>query len=123
MIKKMKNYKVVEVYSGYGEMDINGGVSKVEGSSLKEVCINLLKIKKEEFEEDESYFEEFVNVWGVKGKVGSVGSGEEGYDLVFEEGSEWYEKIDKFDSWNEEEWNEWLKLNDEVMDFDEEGKI
>ena len=36
-----------------------------------------------------SYFEEFVNCWGVEGKIGSVGDGEEGYDLIFEEGSEW----------------------------------
>ena len=44
-----------------------------------------------------SYFEEFVNCWGVEGKIGSVGDGEEGYDLIFEEGSEWYEKVDKND--------------------------
>ena len=28
------------------------------------------------FEEDMSYFEEFVNDWGVKGKLGMVGDGE-----------------------------------------------
>ena len=126
----MKNYKVVNVYSGYGEMSING-VDEVMGNSLKEVCIDLLEEKKDGFvgdceegeEVDLSYFEEFVNIWGVKGKVGSIGGGEEGYDLVFEEGSEWFEKIDRNDDWNDEEWNEWLKLNEDGLEFDEEGKI
>ena len=126
----MKNYKVVNVYSGYGEMSING-VDEVMGNSLKEVCIDLLEEKKDGFvgdceegeEVDLSYFEEFVNIWGVKGKVGSIGDGEEGYDLVIEEGSEWFEKIDRNEEWNDEEWNEWLKFNEDGMKFDEEGKI
>ena len=130
MIEMMKNYKVVNVYSGYGEMSING-VDEVMGNSLKEVCIDLLEEKKDGFvgdceegeEVDLSYFEEFVNIWGVKGKVGSIGDGEEGYDLVIEEGSEWFEKIDRNEEWNDEEWNEWLKFNEDGMKFDEEGKI
>ena len=91
-----KKYKVVNVYSGYGEMDICG-VDVVEGKSLKDVCIKLLEEKKKRFNDEDSvsYFEEFVNCWGVEGKIGSVGDGEEGYDLIFEEGSEWFEKIDK----------------------------
>ena len=74
----MKNYKVVNVYSGYGEMSIEG-IDEVKGESLKDVCIKLLEEKKKRFEEDMSYFEEFVNCWGVEGKIGSVGDGEEGY--------------------------------------------
>ena len=118
----MKNYKIVGVYSGYGEMSIEG-VSEVKGKSLKDVCIDLLKEKKERFEEDMSYFEEFVNDWGVKGKLGMVGDGEEGFDLIIEEGNEWYEKIDKSDDWNDEEWNEWMKLNNEGLKFEVDGKI
>jgi len=117
-----KKYKVVGVYSGYGEMSING-VDDVKGNSLKDVCISLLEEKKKRFEEDMSYFEEFVNCWGVEGKIGSVGDGEEGYDLVFEEGSEWFEKIDKSDDWSDEEWNEWMKLNCEGLKFEVDGKI
>ena len=119
-----KKYKVVNVYSGYGEMDFNG-FDVVEGKSLKDVCIKLLEEKKKRFEDDDcvSYFEEFVNCWGVEGKIGSVGDGEEGYDLVFEEGSEWYEKIDRSDDWNDEELNEWMKLNSEGLMFEVDGKI
>ncbi len=119
-----KKYKVVNVYSGYGEMDFNG-FDVVEGKSLKDVCIKLLEEKKKRFEDDDcvSYFEEFVNCWGVEGKIGSVGDGEEGYDLVFEEGSEWFEKIDKSDDWSDEEWNEWMKLNCEGLKFEVDGKI
>ena len=119
-----KKYKVVGVYSGYGEMDING-VDVVEGKSLKDVCIKLLEEKKKRFEDDDSvsYFEEFVNCWGVEGKIGSVGDGEEGYDLIFEEGSEWFEKIDKNDDWNDKEWDEWMKLNCEELKFSVDGKI
>ena len=120
----MKKYKVVGVYSGYGEMDIMG-VDVEEGKSLKDVCIKLLEEKKKRFVDDDSvsYFEEFVNCWGVEDKIGSVGDGEEGYDLIFEEGSEWYEKIDKSDDWNDEEWNEWMKLNCEDLKFSVDGKI
>ena len=127
----MKNYKIVNVYSGYGEMSINRGIDEVVGNSLKEVCIELLEEKKDSFIEDGeedgevdlSYFEEFVNVWGVKDKIGSVGDGEEGYDLIIEEGNEWYDKVDNYDNWSEEEWNEWVKFNIDGFEFDEEGKI
>ena len=118
----MKNYKIVNVYSGYGEMCING-VSNEKGESLQDVCIDLLKEKKKMFEEDMSYFEEFVNDWGVKGKLGSVGDGEEGFDLIVEEGSDWYDKVDGYDDWSEEEWNEWIDFNNEGIEFDDEGKI
>ena len=130
MIMMMKKYKVVNVYSGYGEMSING-VDEMMGESLKDVCIKLLEEKKKRFEDDceeseevdLSYFEEFVNCWGVEGKIGSVGDGEEGYDLIFEEGSEWFEKVDKNDDWNDKEWNEWDKLNCEELKFEVNGKI
>jgi hypothetical protein len=118
----MKNYKIVGVYSGYSEMSIEG-VSEVKGKSLKDVCIDLLKEKKKMFEEDMSYFEEFVNDWGVKGKLGMVGDGEEGFDLIIEEGNEWYEKIDKNDDWSEEEWNEWVSFCGEGIKFEDSGKI
>ena len=39
----MKNYKIVNVYSGYSEMSINKGIDEVVGNSLKEVCIELLE--------------------------------------------------------------------------------
>ena len=64
-----------------------------------------------------------MNGWGVEGKIGSVGDGEEGYDLIFEEGGEWYEKIDKSDDWNDKEWDEWMKLNSEGLMFEVDGKI
>ena len=123
----MKNYKIVSVYSGYGEMSING-VSNEKSESLKEVCIDLLKKKKKLFEEegddsDMSYFEEFVNSWGVKGKLGSVGDGEEGFDLIVEEGSDWYGKVNGYDDWSENEWNEWVNFCSEGIESDEEGKI
>ena len=119
-----KKYKVVNVYSGYGEMSING-VDEMMGESLKDVCIKLLEEKKKRFVDDDSvsYFEEFVNCWGVEGKIGSVGDGEEGYDLVFEEGSEWFEKVSRYNDWNDKEWNEWDKLNCEGLKFEVDGKI
>ena len=67
----MKKYKVVGVYSGYGEMYIKG-VDVEEGKSLKDVCIKLLEGKKEFWKDDMSYFEEFVNCWGVEGNIGSL---------------------------------------------------
>ena len=49
--------------------------------------------------------------------------GKGGYDLIFEEGSEWFEKIDKNDDWNDKEWDEWMKLNCEELKFSVDGKI
>jgi hypothetical protein len=121
MIVVMKNkYKVVNVYSGYGENDICG-VDVVEGKSLKDVCIKLLEEKKLKVKGDDSYFEEFVNMWGVKDGVGYVGDGEEGFDMVIDEKSKWWELVGK-DDWSDEVSEEWDKLCD-VDGYEVESKI
>ena len=43
--------------------------------------------------------------------------------MIFEEGSEWFEKIDKYKDWNDKEWDEWMKLNCEDLKFSVDGKI
>jgi len=118
-----KKYKIVNVYTGYNENDILG-VNVVEGNSLKDVCIKLLEEKKLKLKEDESYFEEFVNGWGVKGGVGYVGDGEEGIDVVIDENSEWWDFVDKEydDKWDDEVCEKWEKWMD-VSEYDVEGKI
>jgi len=120
----MKKYKVVNVYSGYGEMSINGS-SLMEGRNVESVCKKLLKEKKKGMKENKSYsksyFEEFMNFWRVKDGVGYVGDGEEGFDMVIDEKSKWWELVGK-DDWSDEVIEEWDKLCD-VDGCDVEGKI
>jgi len=119
----MKNYKVVSVYSGRGEMSINGSYV-VEGECVRGVCEDVLEDKKKMMEEDESYFEEFVNVWGVKDGVGYVGDNEEGFDVVFEEGSKWFELVEEMGSWSDEVNVEWDKLcKVDYREYEVKGKI
>jgi len=96
----MKKYKVVNVYTGYGERSING-CSLMEGRNVESVCKKLLKEKKKKMKKDKSYFEEFVNFWKVKDGVGYVGDGEEGFDMVIEEKGKWWELVEK---------NDWMAL-------------
>ena len=117
----MKKYKVVNVYSGYGEMSINGSCL-MEGRNVESVCKKLLKEKKKRMKEDKSYFEEFVNFWRVKDGVGYVGDGEEGFDMVIDEKSKWWGLVESDEFWSDEEVEEWDKLCD-VDDCDVEGKI
>ena len=75
----MKKFKVVEVYSGYGEMGIEG-IDVVEGKSLKGVCSKLNKNNlkgllegcedKEEEKINKSMWEEFYNFVKVNSKEG-----------------------------------------------------
>ena len=117
----MKKFKIVEVYSGYGEMGIEG-IDVVEGKSLKGVCSKLNKDNlkglleycesKEEEKINKSLWEEFYNFVKVNSKEGwgSVGGGEEDFYLVFGEKSKWFELIDNNKEWSEEffekEWKE-----------------
>ena len=67
----MKKFKVVEVYSGYGEMGIEG-IDVVEGKSLKGVCSKLNKDNlKDMLKYCEDKEEEKINrsVWEVVGEV------------------------------------------------------
>ena len=117
----MKKFKVVGVYSGYGEMGIEG-IDVVEGKSLKGVCSNLNKNNlkrmlegcesKEDKKINKSVWEEFYNFVKVNSKEGwgSVGGGEEDFYFVFGEKSKWFELIDNNKEWSEEffekEWKE-----------------
>lgn len=118
----MKKFKIVNVYSGYGEMGIEG-IDVVEGKSLKGVCNSLNKNNlkgmlegcesKEDKKINKSVWEEFYNFVKVNSKegYGSVGGGEEGFYFVFGEKSEWFNLIDSNKEWSEEFFNkEWLGL-------------
>ena len=107
----MKSYKIVSVYSGYNEMDIIG-VKVMKGGSVNEVCNSVNMKIKEVYSDSGGYWEEFCNHVLVDNNkdIGSVCSGEEGFEFVIGEGNEWYKKIDSRKEWSESEWNEWVEL-------------
>ena len=118
----MYNYKVVSVYSGYGENSVYGKSRFVEGMTVKSVCRKVLKEKKKSMKGDKSYFDEFVNYWGVKDGRGYVGDGEEGFIMVIGSYSKWWNLIEKMDDWNDEVWKMWEDICN-VSEYNEEGKI
>jgi hypothetical protein len=109
MIKVMKNYKIVSVYSGYGEMDVLS-VESVKGRSVESVCKKKLKELKKSCKDNLEYFEEFVNSMNVvNDDLGMVGDGEEGFKVVFGESNKWFKLIDEKDSWSEKVWSDWVE--------------
>lgn len=112
-----KNYKAVNVYSGYGEMDILS-VDDWTGDSIADVCKNIsennkLTLCEDDEEEGENIWEEFYSAININSNgIGSVECGEEGFIFVFEEGNEWFDKIDSYREWNDSDWDKWMELCD-----------
>ena len=114
-----KNYKLVVVYGGYGEMGIES-VEMVEGKSREEVLKKRLKELKEEFieGEGEDFDEDSFDEWNCLSDDGkSLMVGEENIELCFEEGEEMFDFI-KGDSYSveysDEEWKKWEEYMENV---------
>ena len=105
----MKTFKVVSVYSGYGEMSINS-VSNTKGRSIDDVCNGIMEDNRnmliESYEgKDEwaiAHWYEFYNYKNVNFNEGfaSVGNGEEDFYFVFDNTNEWYKEVDENDDWS-----------------------
>ena len=107
-------FKVVEVYSGYNEMSINGDIEIKESDNIK-VLINVL------FEElrdkicnnsssGEDYVEEFSEKDICNKDLGYYSCDEEGFNLVIGEDNNWFNRLDSYKDWSIEEFNEWREF-------------
>ena len=122
-----KSFKVVNVYVGYGENSINKidiiksefGVDDV----VKGVWIDLdIKLK----DDDELYYG--IKKIDEKNDIGVIGYGEEEVILVIGDKNKWYNKVDEFNldsiekevdfsngDYNEEDWDGWVELVEELV--------
>ena len=135
--KKMKNIKIVDVYTGYAENSISWikedkfegefGFIEIVNDVFKKYVVD--KMREDEWEEFSDDGEEFYEVCGIIEGVGFISYGEEDLLLVIEEGNEWYSKVDELNldsvekevdfsngNYGEEVWDSWVELIEESFE-------
>jgi len=135
--KKMKNIKIVDVYTGYAENSISWikedkfegefGFIEIVNDVFKKYVVD--KMREDEWEEFSDDGEEFYEVCGIIEGVGFISYGEEDLLLVIEEGSKWYSKVDELNldsvkksidfsngKYDGSLWEEWVELIEESFE-------
>jgi len=124
------NYKVVNVYVGYGENSINKiDIIKSEFGvdDVVKGVFNNIKIKDGEGEWNDMLYYGIKKI-DEKNDIGVVGYGEEEVILVIGDKNKWYNKVDEFNldsiekevdfsngKYNEEDWDGWVELVEELV--------
>ena len=124
------NYKVVNVYVGYGENSINKiDIIKSEFGvdDVVKGVFNNIKIKDGEGEWNDMLYYGIKKI-DEKNDIGVVGYGEEEVILVIGDKNKWYNKVDEFNldsiekevdfsngDYNEEDWDDWVELVEELV--------
>ena len=102
-------YKVIEVYSGYNEMSINNGIKIKESNDIKSLIDVLFEELRDKICNDNG--DDFWNEFSVKEicnkDLGCSGCDEEGFNLVIGEDNNWYNRLDNYKDWSDEEYNDW----------------
>tara|TARA_R100000908_G_scaffold63162_1_gene43596 strand:- start:808 stop:1287 length:480 start_codon:yes stop_codon:yes gene_type:complete len=132
---EMRNIKIVDVYTGYGENSISWIKEDRFGGEIKNIVDDVFekyvvdKMRADDWEEFSDDGEEMYEVCGVCEGVGFISYGEEDMLLVIEEGNKWYSKVDELnlDSVKKEVdfsngkydgslWEEWVELVEESFE-------
>ena len=124
------NYKVVNVYVGYGENSINKiDIIKSEFGvdDVVKGVFNNIKIKDGEGEWNDMLYYGIKKI-DEKNDIGVVGYGEEEVILVIGDKNKWYNKVEQFNldsiekevdfsngKYNEEDWDGWVELVEELV--------
>ena len=105
-------FKVVEVYSGYNEMSINGVVEIKERDNIKGLINELFEALKNKFcnNDETDCWEEFSNKGVISEDIGFYGCDEEGFNLVIGENDNWYNRLSNYENWTDVENNEWREF-------------
>lgn len=102
-------YKVIEVYSGYNEMSINSDIKIKESNDIKSLIDVLFEELRDKICNDNG--DDFWNEFSVKEicnkDLGYYGCDEEGFNLVIGEDNNWYNRLDNYKDWSDEEYNDW----------------
>ncbi len=132
---KMKNIKVVDVYTGYAENSISWIKEDKFGGEIKDIVDDVFgeyvveKMRKDEWEGFSDDGEEMYEVLGIIEGVGFISYGEEDLLLVIEEGNKWYSKVDELNldsiakevdfsngKYDGSLWEEWVELIEESFE-------
>ena len=124
------NYKVVNVYVGCGENSINKiDIIKSEFGvdDVVKGVFNNIKIKDGEGEWNDMLYYGIKKI-DEKNDIGVIGYGEEEVILVIGDKNKWYNKVDEFNldsiekevdfsngKYNEEDWDDWVELVEELV--------
>ncbi len=132
---KMRNIKVVDVYTSYAENSISwikedrfdGDFKSIVDDVFKKYVVE--KMRKDEWEEFSDDGEEFYEVCGIIDGVGFISYGEEDLLLVIEEGNKWYDLVDELNldsieksvdfsngDYDEVIWESWVDLLEESFE-------
>ena len=132
---KMKNIKVVDVYTSYAENSISwikedkfdGDFKSIVDDVFKKYVVD--KMRKDEWEEFSDDGEEFYEVCGIIEGIGFISYGEEDLLLVIEEGNKWYDLVDELNldsvkksvdfsngDYDEVIWESWVDLLEESFE-------
>jgi len=105
-------FKVVEVYSGYNEMSINGVVEIKERDNIKGLINELFEALKNKFcnNDETDCWEEFSDKGVISEDIGFYGCDEEGFNLVISENDNWYNRLCNYENWTDDEYNEWREF-------------
>ena len=125
-----KSFKVVNVYVGYGENSINKiDIIKSEFGvdDVVKGVFNNIKIKDGEGEWNDMLYYGIKKI-DEKNDIGVIGYGEEEVILVIGDKNKWYNKVDEFNldsiekevdfsngDYNEEDWDGWVELVEELV--------
>ena len=103
-------YKVVEVFSGYNEMSINGDIEIKESNNIKSLINVLFEELRDKIcnSSGEDMWEEFSDKDICNNDLGYYSCDEEGFNLVIGEDNNWYNRLDSYKDWSKEEFNEWV---------------
>ena len=102
-------YKVIDVYSGYNEMSVNSDIEIKESNDIK----SLMDVLYEELRDmicnelGDDFWSDYSNKNIVNKDIGYFGCSEEGFNLVIGEDNNWYNRLDNYKDWSDEEYNDW----------------
>ena len=105
-------FKVVEVYSGYNEMSINGVVEIKERDDIKGLINELFEALKNKFcnNDETDCWEEFSDKGVINEDLGYYGCDEECFNLVIREDNNWYNRVSNYENWTDVENEEWREF-------------
>ena len=106
-------YKVIEVYSGYNEMSVNSDIITKECNDIKTLIDVLFEELRDIICNDDGgddFWNEFSSKGIVNKDLGYYGCDEEGFNLVIGEDNNWYNRLDNYNDWSDEEYDEWRKF-------------
>lgn len=111
-------FKIVEVYSGYNEMSIDGVVlvnwSNANIQTLVDECFIALKHKFCNNGETDIW-EEFSAKGVISEDLGFYfGCDEEGFNLVIREDNNWYNRLSNYENWTDVENEEWREFCESI---------